>query len=244
MKPLYDLDKIKFSIDQGTYNRAIDLYEKNKVTKFIEDLRGFSAIVLGGQPYMVYVSSRFHNKGDCDCYLGQNDKLCKHMIAVAIYAIKKGKKLNEEEKEIIEELICNKKLGELNNNELIEVKKNISSAIRYIKGYNGPSKHWFAYQESLSEGCARLRKIISQLPISKQTAQLLVDLLIRLDKKLCEGGVDDSDGTIGRFIEELIILLQDYVNLDRNCIKAFKKLSKIKTCFKWEEPLVRMLIKS
>ncbi len=240
MKPLYDLDKIKFSIDQGTFDRAIDLYEKNRVTKFIEDFRGYSAIVLGGQPYMVCVSSRNHNKGHCDCYLGQNDKLCKHMVAVAIYAIKNGEKLNEEEKEIIEELICSGELGELNNEELIEVKKNISSAMRYIKGYIGPSKHWFAYQLSLFEGCARLRKIISQLPVSKQTAQLLVDTLIRLDKKLCESGVDDSDGTVGGFIEELTIFLQDYVDLDKNCIKAFKKLCKISTCFGWEEPLVRI----
>jgi hypothetical protein len=55
MKPLYDLDKIKFSIDQGTFDRAIDLYEKGRVTKFIEDFRGYSAIVLGGQVYMIYV---------------------------------------------------------------------------------------------------------------------------------------------------------------------------------------------
>ncbi len=240
MKPLYDLDKIKFSIDQGTFDRAIDLYEKGRVTKFTEDLRGYSAIVLGGQSYVVYISSRDYDRGSCDCYLGQNDKLCKHMIAVAIYAIKKGKKLNEEEKEIIEELICSEKLGELSKEKLTEVKKTISSAMRCIKAYTGPSKYWFAYQGSLSEGCARLKKIISQLPVSKQTAQLLVDILIRLDKKLCQGGVDDSDGTVGNFIEEATILLKKYVELDRKCIKAFKKFCGISTCFDWQEPLVRI----
>ncbi len=240
MKPLYDLDKIKFSIDQGTFDRAINLYEKGKVTKFTEDLRGYSAIVLGGQSYKVSVSSRDYDKGYCNCYLGQNDKLCKHMIALAIYAIKRGNKLNKEEKEIIKELICSGELGELSKEKLTEIKKSITSAMRCIKAYVGPSKYWFSYQGSLSEGCARLTKIVSELPISKQTAGLLIDILLRLDKKLCEGGVDDSDGTVGGFIEEVVILLQEYVEFDQRCIEAFKKLCDKETCFDWQEALVRI----
>jgi len=240
MNPSYDLDKIKFSIDQGSFDRAVALYEKDRVTKFTENFIGYSAIVLGGKPYMVFVSSRNYNRGSCNCYLGQNDRLCKHMIAVAIYAIKKGEKLNEEEKEIIEELICNENLGELSKEKLIEVKKAITYAMRFIKAYTGPSKYWFTYQGSLSEACARLRKIISKLPISKQTAQLLVDVLIRLDKKLCKGGVDDSDATVGELIEETVALLQKYAELDRECIRAFKKLCAVSTCFDWQEPLVKI----
>jgi hypothetical protein len=240
MNPSYDLDKIKFSIDQRTFDRAVDLYENDRVTKFTEDFKGYSAIVLGGQAYMVFVSSRNYDRGYCECYLGQNDRLCKHMIAVAIYAIKKGEKLNEEEREIIEELICNEKLGELSKEKLTEVKKAITQAIRYIKAYTGSSKYWFAYQGSLSEGCARLRKIISKLPVSKQSSRLLVDMLIRLDKKLCEGGVDDSNGTVGGFIEETVALLQKYVELDRRCIGEFKRLCRISTCFDWQESLVKI----
>jgi hypothetical protein len=240
MKPVYDLDKIKFSIDQGIFNRAVNLYEEGKVKNFTENLRGYSAIVLGGQSYEVFVSSRDYDRGYCDCYLGQNNRLCKHMIAVVIYAIKRGKKLNKEEKEITEELVCSKELGELSKEKLTKVKKFITSAMRYIKVYVGPSKYWFSYQRSLSEGCVRLRKIISELPVGKQTAQLLVDMLIRLDKKLCEGGIDDSDGTVGGFIEETIVLLQEYVELDQKCIKSFKNLCDKKTCFGWQEPLVKI----
>ncbi|MEK7653344.1 MAG: hypothetical protein AAB358_02610 [Patescibacteria group bacterium] len=80
---------------------------------------------------------------------------------------------------------------------------------------------------------------MSELPISEQTAKLLVDLLLRLDKKLSAGGVDDSDGTVGGFIEEVVIVLQEYVKLDSTCAKAFGKFRGQSTCFGWEEPLVK-----
>ena len=113
--------------------------------------------------------------------------------------------------------------------------------MRYIKGYTGPSRIWFAYQGSLDEGCARLSKIVFELPVSFQTAKLLVNMLLRLDKKLCTGGVDDSNGTVGGFIQETVGVLKEYVELDSKCIKAFDKLCAQSTCFGWEEPLVRML---
>jgi len=73
----------------------------------------------------------------------------------------------------------------------------------------------------------------------EQTAKLLVAILLRLDKKLSYG-VDDSDGTVGGFITEVVSLLQEYAKLDARCIKAFKKLCGQSTCFGWEEPLVKM----
>jgi len=86
-----------------------------------------------------------------------------------------------------------------------------------------------------------LAKLVSDLPVSEQTAKLLVDLLLRLDKKLCTGGVDDSDGTVGGFVEEVVFLLQEYAKLDQKCVTAFKKLRDKKTCFGWEEPLVKII---
>ncbi len=111
--------------------------------------------------------------------------------------------------------------------------------MRYIKPYESPSRIWFAYQGSLSEGCARLTKIVSDLPVSEQAAGLLVDMLLRLDDKLCRSGVDDSDGTVGGFIEEVVMMLKKYAELDPSCKKAFYKLENRETCFGWEEPLVR-----
>lgn len=240
MIPAYDFNKIKFATDRPTFEKAVALYKNGRVTQFTEELNGFFATVLGTNPYKVYVDSRHYDKGDCECYLGQNNTLCKHMVVAAIYAVLGGKKIKAEDIEPVGEVKCSGRLGELPKNELADAKKSISSAIKYIKPYDGPSRIWFAYQNSLSEGCNRLSAIVSNLPVSVQTAELLIKTLLRLDKKLCEGGVDDSDGTVGSFIQDCVSVLREFVVLDKNCVKIFKLLCKQSTCFGWEEPLVRM----
>lgn len=244
MFPRYDLEKIKFATDGPTFERAVGLYEAGKVTQFKAVMNGFSAVVLGTKPYRVFVSARHFDRGSCECYLGQRDILCKHMVAVAIYAVLRGEPLTEKEKQSIDSPSCSGKLGVLTKEELDEIKKSITAALRYIKPYYGPSRIWFRYQDSLSEGCRRLSAIISDLPVSEQTARLLVDLLLRLDKKLSQGGVDDSDGTVGGFMCETVSVLERYAKLDPACIKAFKKLCGKPTCFEWEESLVELFDES
>jgi len=241
MLPVYDLDKIKFATDAPTFEKAVVLYESGKVTQFEEGIDGYSAVVLGTKPYRVSVEARRYDYGHCECYLGQNDTLCKHIVALAIYAAKSGKPLTDEDKRLVTQVSCSGRPGELNKEEFSAIKKEITGAIKYIKPYNGPSRIWFSYQNSLSEGCNRLSKIASELPISEQTAKLLVDMLLRLDKKLCTGGVDDSDGTVGGFIEEAVNMLQEYAKLDPSCTKAFGELKGKETCFGWEEPLLELI---
>jgi hypothetical protein len=241
MFPQYDLDKIKFATDAPTFERAVGLYEGGKVTQFEKDAWGCSAIVIGTSPYHVSVSARQYDHGSCDCYLGQNDTLCKHMVALAIYAMKEGQKLTEEDKKQVVSPQCSGRIGALEKGQLKVVGAEITATMRYIKPYNGPSRIWFFYQNSLSEGCGRLAKIVSDLPVNKQTAGLLVDLLLRLDKKLCTGGVDDSDGAVGGFIEETVGVLEEYVKIDPACAKAFNKLKDRETCFGWEEPLLEFV---
>ncbi len=101
MRPKYDLDKIKFATDGPTFEKAVDLYDKERVTRFKEELNGFFATVLGTKPYKVYVGNRRYDQGDCECYLGQNYMLCKHMVAVAIRAVTGGKLLSEEDKQLV-----------------------------------------------------------------------------------------------------------------------------------------------
>lgn len=243
VKPKYNLDKIKFSTDAPTFEKAVDLYECGKVTSFKEEQGIYSATVLGSEPYWVSTEAGRYDHGNCECYLGQNDTLCKHMVAVAIYAVMNGKKLSAEDKKIVSSPVCSGRLGELNEKQLLQAKETITSALKHIKSYNGPSKIWFAYQNSLDEGCNRLSAMVSELPVSEQTAKILIDLLLRLDKKLSMGGVDDSNGTVGGFIEEAVIMLKDYAKLDPACLKAFKKLRAQATCFGWEEPLVELTLK-
>ena len=240
MTPKYDLDKIKFATDGPTFEKAVDLYETGKVTKFEEGIGAYSAVVMGTKPYRVSVEARRYDYGHCECYLGQNDTLCKHMVAVAIHAVMGGKKMSDEDKRLVSQAVCSGRLGELSKSELAATKKAITASMRYIKSYEGPSRTWFAYQSSLSEGCNRLSKIVSELPVSQQTAKLLVDTLLRLDDRLCRGGVDDSDGTVGGFIEEAVQVLKEYAKLDPACVKVFSDLKDKETCFGWEEPLLTL----
>ena len=112
--------------------------------------------------------------------------------------------------------------------------------MKYIKPYTGPSRTWFANQDSLREGCNRLSAIVSELPVNKETTEVLIKMLLRLDKKLCFGGVDDSNGIVGGFIDETVRILIEYARMDSACIEIFKLLVGQQTCFGWEEPLVRI----
>jgi hypothetical protein len=241
MKPTYDLDKIKYSTDARTFTRAVQLHNSGKITNFRSDPYGFSAIVQGTQPYEVYVSARSINDGNCTCYLGQNDVLCKHMIATALRAVSGGNALSEEQATVRSKPTCNGRIGDLDESELKETKAAVTSAMRYIKPYVGPSRTWFMYQASLSEGCGRLTAIVSELPVCDHAAQILVDILLRLDRKLCSSGVDDSDGTVGDFIIDLVSVLIDFVKIDPSTARAFQKVLGKRTCFEWEEPLVKYL---
>lgn len=240
-QPDYDLNKIKFATDKPTFEKAVALYESGKVTQFEEGIRSYTAIVQGSKPYRVSVEARRYDYGHCTCYLGQNETLCKHMVALALFVVMDDKPLSDEDKKLAYNPSCSNRLGKLNNEELSVTKKAITFAIRYIKPYTGPSRTWFAYQNSLQEGCNRLSAIVSNLPVNEQTAQLLVDLLLRLDKKLISGGVDDSDGTVGSFMYETVEVLKQYAKLEPACVLTFQQLQNRETCFGWEKPLLELI---
>lgn len=242
MFPKYTLEKIRFGTDGPTFEKAVAIYESGKVTKFQEGIGAYSAVIQGSKPYRVSVEARQYDMGHCECYLGQNNTLCKHLVALAIMAVQQGKPLAGIDKELFENPISSNRPGELGRGELRGIKKEITKTMRYIKPYEGPSRTWFKYQDSLSEGCRRLSAIVSELPVSVQTTRLLVDLLLRLDSKLCRGGIDDSDGTVGGFMQDTVGVLQEYAKLNSKCISVFQVLEGRETCFGWEEPLVKMVV--
>ena len=240
MPPTYDLNKIKFATDEATFQRGVGLYESGKVREVEEAFGDYSAVVQGTKPYRVSVSGRRYKDAHCTCYLGERGTLCKHIVALALHAVMDGQPLKNEDKQQLSEMKCSDKRESLSTDELTAVKKLITDSMRYIKPYHGPSRTWFANQDSLQEGCNRFGAIISDLPGNRQSADLLVKLLLRLDKKLC-GGVDDSNGIVGGFMGEIVQLLEEYAQIDIECIKAFKSLIGIGiTCFGWEDPLIRL----
>ncbi len=239
--PDFTLDKIKFATDESTFDKAAVLYSKGKVTQITEGIRSYSGIVLGTKPYRVSVEARDFRYATCDCYLGKRDTLCKHMIALALYVVKDGKPLSDGEAKSISTPSCSGIARPISDEELAESKEQVAKAMRYIKPYNGPSRTWEASQNSLEEGCKRLSVIITELPVTQDMAKLLVDMLLRLDRKLQTGGVDDSNGIVGGFIQEAVTILLEFARLDPTCKKAFSKLATASTCFGWEEPLVQLI---
>lgn len=236
LTPRYDLNKIIYSTSEDTYKKASALYSSGKVKSFSEHWNGFTAIVIGTHNYNVNISAKSLNQGSCDCYMGNHDYICKHMVALAIYVVLRGEPIPENTTK--ETPVFSGRVGELNPGEIIAYKEDLKVAMRYIKGYSGPSRAWFAYQDSLSEGTKRLATIVSYLPASPQTTQLLIKILLRLDKKLSTGGVDDSDGTVSSFIESCVDLLLIFVTKDLACAKPIAKLRSIKTSFDWEKRLL------
>jgi len=240
MSLAYDLNKIKFATDEATFKRAVGLYESGKVTE-LEMLGGYySAVVLGTEPYRVSISARNYKQGDCTCYVRQNGRLCKHMVALAIHVVMDGRPLSDKDKQLFHNVECSSRCEALSKEELDKVKRSITESLRYIKPYRGPSRTWFANQDSLREGCNRLSAIVSKLPVNKQSAEILVKLLLRLDRKLRVGGVDDSNGIVGGFMTSVVEMLKKYAQIDPDCIITFEALGGRETCFDWEEPLVRI----
>lgn len=240
-RPEYDLNKIKFSSGNPLWERAVQLYERGSVTRFEDNDGSYAARVMGGNPYDVWVSAARFDIGNCSCYLGQNDALCKHMVAVAIHAVTGGASLLEKDRRLLSSPVCSAILGSLSADDMKAMKAGVATTMRYIKPYRGPSRTWFANQNSLAEGCTRLAAIFSELPVCPETAQVVVQTLLRLDKKLSRGGVDDSDGTVGGFIEESVVMLVDFAKRDPQCIRTFTVLQDRETCFDWQDPLLALL---
>lgn len=239
-KPGFDIEKIKYGTDKATFERGVELYEGNKVKQFQDLPSSYQAVVRGTEPYRVSIEARNFKLGNCTCYLGKNDILCKHIVALALYALFRGEPLNKDDIKTVDSPVSSAKTGNLSKEEMASVKRSVTAAMRYIKPYHGPSRIWFAYQDSLSEGCMRLSAIISELPVSRQSAEFILKLLFRLDKKLSAGGVDDSDGTVGSFIYNAVDVLIEYTKLDESCIEAFSDLEGKDTAFNWESPLVEI----
>lgn len=145
MVPKYDLDKIKFVLPSAIFEKAVDLYDRSCVTQFRNQFDGYVAVVIGGNPYQVFVSNNNFDIGHCACYLGTKNTLCKHMVAVAIHAVKNGEVLINEEKIQKNELTFSGDIGELKKIEYSKLREKITGVMRYIKPYKGPSRIWFSY---------------------------------------------------------------------------------------------------
>lgn len=232
--PKYTLQDIQLSVDDTEFSKGLQLFRSDKVGVIQEIFFGFESTVSGTEKYMVVIDSSHFDKGECNCYLGQKNYLCKHMIALAIAVVHKYK---TQDIAVIDhplnQAVCSGKISEISKEELLDIEKQIKVGLIYIKSWSGPSKRWFEYQDNLSKGSRIILLALSKLPICEKSAGICVSLLKKLDKKLL-GPVDDSDGTIGNLMEEIIELLCMFTNFKNDLVPYIAKSLPKGEVFDWE----------
>lgn len=226
-QPTFTIQDIKYSVDPAMFERAQKLFESGKVQNISETPHGYTATVQGTAPYRVSLSRKHIDHGYCDCYMGQNDELCKHMLALGLAVLHSSGKANEVQDE--------------SPDNLDAVKQLVAAGLRKIKPYNGPSKIWFSYQRELDVGSGIIREAVKNLPASKENAKYLWSLVLKLSKKLADGGVDDSDGTVGGCISSLVQQCGKYAK-EKPALKiVIQKFTEDDTGFGFEDELKEMI---
>lgn len=228
-QPTFTIQDIKYSVDAIMFERAKKLFESGKVQKIAETPHGYTATVQGTSPYQVSLSRKHIDQGYCDCYMGQNDELCKHMLALGLAVLHLSGKAEEVKEE--------------SPNDFDAVKQLVASGMRKIKPYHGPSKIWFSYQRELDVGAGMIEVAVRNLPAGKENARYLWSLVLKLSKKLSHGGVDDSDGTVGGCIFALVEQCGRYAKEKPELKPLIQKFTEDDTGFGFEENLNELLQK-
>ncbi len=233
--PQYTIADIQLGVGDHEFNKGLNLYNDGVVNHIKKDFSGYSAIVSGTHDYIVNVSLTSYDRGNCNCYLGQKDELCKHMIALAIALVYKYRPNDLEMiKQPLDQIVCSGDIRDITKDEIVEIKKGISIGVSLIKSYTGPSSKWFHYQDSLIKGSRLISLALSRLPVCKKSVDICINTLKKLDKKLLTGGVDDSDGTIGDLMFQIVEVLNLFVSFKNDLKEYIKDTLPKGEVFDWE----------
>jgi SWIM zinc finger len=223
-QPKFTLDDIAYADSPAMFQRAQDLYDSNKVGDITENQHSYYATVKGTHLYQVNISKSHIDKGDCNCYMGNNGMLCKHMLALGLAVLQASGKTDVTPGKVTIPT------------ELNEVKPLVTTGFSKLKPYRGPSRIWFNYQRSLATGAGIIANAVSALPPTKENALYLWKLIERIDRKLMNG-VDDSDGVVGECAAKIMEQLADYASKAPELDKQIQKYCKKKTNFDFEDSL-------
>lgn len=224
--PKFTLNDVKYAEDSAMFARAEKLFKFGKVGAINEEIYGYSATVHGTHLYEVSVSKRRVDEGSCTCYMGQNDMLCKHMLALALAV-----------------LYMTGASAAPPITDIGEAKKQVNEGIKKLRPYNGPSRIWFSYQRGLSVGAGMIMHAVSGLPASKENAEYLWELVLRLSDRLATSGIDDSDGTVGNCVSEIVLKLGEIAKKEPSLKPMLERLSRDDTGFGFEDELRDLLRK-
>ena len=210
----FTFNDIRYGVGSEMLERGRDLVLKKKITIFRENVRDFEAVVFGSHHYNVIVSKASYDHGNCNCYMGQRDELCKHMIAVALVALEKNSLVDQT---LTKDLINN----DATENPKILIRRGLGK----IKTYNGPSRGWFQYQNDLDVGVNMIRDALSHLEQNDTEIDYLFKLAQKINEKIARGGVDDSNGTVWPIINEILEIIVGYAEKNP-CKKLHDKIKK------------------
>ena len=222
-QPKFSYMDIKSTVSPATFQKAKNLFESGAVKNFETRGRGYTAqVVSGSNKYRVSLSRSDVMNADCNCYAGENGYICKHVLAVGLKAL-------DYFLLPAEDLLAPKNLS--------EVKQLVNLGMRKIKAYVGPSKYWDKYVHSLDTGAMIIVESIQNLEATKENVKYLWQLVLRLSKKLSQGGVDDSDGIVGGCVDKIIRKIIDMVRKNKELIKLLHSFTDDYTGFGFEEDL-------
>lgn len=234
LRPGYTIADIQVDVGDHEFKKGMDLYRRGAVGNVRQEFFGWRADVRGTQLYSASVEASAFDRGDCSCYLGQNDQLCKHMIALAIAVVHMHRPENAKPiAHPLDQAVCSGEVRDIAPEEAQKIKRNITAAMRHIKSYNGPSRVWFQYQDELTKGCRLILLSLAELPICEKSVDIVIDVLKRLDRKLA-GAVDDSDGTVGDAMQEIVELLNLFSDIHPAIIPYVQKNLPEGEMFDWE----------
>lgn len=227
-QPKFIIEDVQYAENPTVFERALDLYQSGKVGNIAERLHGYSTTVQGSHPYIVNVSMRRVDEGDCTCYMGQHDKLCKHVLALALAVLHASGKIDKAVSETTAPA------------DLPAARGLVTAGMQKLRRYTGPSRIWFRYQRSLATGAGMIAHAVSGLPPSKENAKYLWSVVGRIDKKLMNS-VDDSDGVVGDCAGKIIKQLAGYVKEMHELEPIIREYCDKKTNFCFEDDLRAML---
>lgn len=229
--PKFSYDDVKFSTDRAIVARALKLFTDRKVQDFRELRSGdYAATIIGTEPYKVLLDNKRIDNANCTCYMGQNDQLCKHVLALALYVLHRAKLIDERGGPI--------GVAKLRQGDACD---HIAAALRKIRGYTGSSRVWFAYQRKLGVAAGMIQDAVVLLEPTLDDTKYLWKLVLKLSRKLSDGGVDDSDGIIGNTIYCIIERITNAARADSEIMRWARQHCVEDTGFGFEEDLQRSL---
>ena len=230
IEPKFSYSDVKFAEDESIFSRAKNLYRSGRVKDLIVLADGYQAVVMGTSPYRVRLSSKRIDYADCDCYMGQNDQLCKHVLALALAVLAECGGVTFDGEPTARFAVHS-----------VDARDHIAAGLRYIRSYDGPSRIWFEYQRKLDIAAGMITEGVEALETTKDNAKYLWRLVLKLSKKLSDGGVDDSNGTIGGAIFTVMERLVAMAAADPAIYKWAIANCHEDTGFEFERELLEML---